>query len=81
MPVVTVPVAPTPVAAAPALTAPRAHSWASTHAWRNMVAATTNAATTARSCCENWSSQNCRDKATQEKDKFRIIHNYQVFNH
>jgi hypothetical protein len=81
MPVASTPIAATPVAAAPALAAPRTHSRAAAHSGTRthrgeMMAAT---AATARSSCENRSSQYGCKKASQEKQKFRIIHNQSGF--
>jgi hypothetical protein len=74
----TVPVATAavPVAAAPALahhSGTATHSGAPTH---EMMSAT---AATARCSCENWRSQYHCNKASQEKQKFRIIHNRSGF--
>jgi len=74
MPIAAIPVATTPIAAAPALAAPRAHSGTAPHSGartHGMMAAT---AATARCSCENRRSQHHCNKASQEKQKFRIIH-------
>jgi hypothetical protein len=77
MVVVMMPVAAMPIAAAPALaTVPRAHSGTAPHSGapshETMAAA---AAATVRCGCENWRTEHQCSNATQQKQKFRIIHN------
>src|SRR5262249_32721136 len=82
---IAVPVATMPIPAAmpiPAMPIPAvpAHSWVARHsgAPTHETMATT-AASTARRSCENWSSEHHCNNATQEKQKFRIIHNQSGF--
>jgi hypothetical protein len=80
MPVASTPIAATPVAAAPALAAPRTHSRAAAHSrTRTHRGGMMTTTATARSSCENRSSQYGCKKASQEKQKFRIIHNQSGF--
>ena len=79
-PVAAIPIVASPIAAVPVVAAPRAHSRTAAHSGaRTHRGEMMTATTTARCSRENWRSQHHCNKASQEKQKFRIIHNRSGF--
>jgi hypothetical protein len=75
VPIAAMPIATMPIATAPALTAPRAHSGTAPHSGAPTHETMAATAAAMRRSRENWRTEHHCNNATQEKQKFRFIHN------